>query len=75
MCVLVIAQTYTSVIRIFLNKLSVWRFQEIQYLLACQYPGRNWGFPCHGLLHAMPSKLGNTLTVFIILIIQQCQVA
>ena len=88
MLVLVIPQTYTSVlfvfnlrlniipavIRIFSNKLGVWRSQVIQYFLACQCPGRNWGWSCHGLLHAMPSKLGNALPLFINFIIQECQV-
>ena len=69
MLVLVIPQTYTSVlfafnlrlhiipagIRIFSSKLGV------------------WGWSYHGLLHAMPSKLGNALPLFISFIIQECQ--
>ena len=86
MLVLVIPQIYTSVLLIwdlilsllllffFSDKLDVWRSQEIQYFLACQCPGRNWGSSCHELLHAMPTKPGNALLLFKNFIIQKCEV-
>ena len=56
------------------SKLGFWSTSKIQYFLACQYPGRNWGWWWHGLLHAVPSKLGNALKLFINVINHECQV-
>ena len=50
---------------LFFNKFG-WLSQEIQYLLVFQCPGRSWNWSGHWWLHAMPSKLGNALTLFII---------
>ena len=88
MLALVIPQTSTSVFFVFSlrlhiipaaiitfsNKLRVWRSQEILDFLTCQCPGSNWGWSCHRLLHAMISKLGNALALFINFIVQDCQV-
>ena len=58
----------------FANSLGVWSSQEMQYVLACQCPSRNWGWSCHEWLHAMPFKLRKALPLFINFIVQECQV-
>ena len=65
---------FLLLLELFSNKLGFCRSQEIQYFFVCQCLGRNWVWSCHGLLHAIPSKLGNALRLFIYLIIHKCQV-
>ena len=72
----------SAVIGMFSNKLSFWRSLEVQYLkgtlvgtLVPHYSSRNWSWSWHGLVNAMPFKLGNALLLFINVIIQVCHVS